>query len=40
MRLKYAKKLFSLCGCYMYDYWGDRTATGLCEPLWSIRLNR
>jgi len=23
----------------MYNYWGNRTDTGLCEPLWSIRLN-
>ena len=30
---------FLLCGCYMYNYWGDRTHTGLCEPLWSICLN-
>jgi len=23
----------------MCSYWGDRTNTGLCEPLWSIRQN-
>jgi len=23
----------------MYNYWGDGTDVGLCEPLWSIRLN-
>jgi len=23
----------------MYNYWKDRTETGLFEPLWSIRLN-
>ena len=23
----------------MYNYWGDRTDTGLCEALWSLRLN-
>ena len=22
----------------MYNYWGDRTDMGLCEPLWSIHL--
>jgi len=30
---------FLLGGCRMYNYWGDRKDTGLCEPLWSIRLN-
>jgi len=31
--LKYARKLSCfLCGCYMYNYWGDRTDTRLCEP--------
>jgi len=30
---------FLLCGCDMYNYCGNRTDTGLCEPLWSIRLN-
>jgi len=30
---------FLLCGCYMYNYWTDRTDKGLCEPLWSVRLN-
>ena len=23
----------------MYNCWGKRTVMGLCEPLWSIRLN-
>jgi len=37
---KVSKKIFVLlCGCYMYNCWGKRTVTGLCEPLWSIRLN-
>jgi len=24
----------------MYNHWDDITHTGLCEPLWSIGLNR
>jgi len=37
---KERKKIFVfLCGCCMYNYWGDRTNTGLCVSLWSIRLN-
>jgi len=31
--------VFLLCGCYMYNYWGDRTDSGFCESLWSIRLD-
>jgi len=38
--MKHSRKLcFLLCGCDMYNYWASRTDTGLCEPLWSIRLN-
>jgi len=37
--MKYARTYsFLLCGCYMYNYWGERKDTGLCEPIWSIRL--
>jgi len=40
MRIKYARKLsFFIMGCCMYNDWGDRRDTGLCKPLWSIRLN-
>jgi len=30
---------FLLCGCYMHNYRGYGTDTGVCEPLWSIRMN-
>jgi len=32
------KTVVFYCGCYMYNDWRNRTA-GLCEPLWSVRLN-
>ena len=42
MRMKYARKFtFLLCGCYAYNYQGEKrlhriTATGLCTPLHRI----
>ena len=37
---KVRKEIFVfLCGYYICNYWGDRTDTGLCVSLWSIRLN-
>ena len=39
VRMKHARK-FSFFRmwllAYKYNYWGDRTDTALCEPLWSI----
>jgi len=42
MRIKHGRKFsFFIVRllAYMYNYRGDRTDTGLCEPLWSILLN-
>jgi len=39
MRIKYTRKIpffIMWLFAYMFNYWGDRTDTGLCEPLWSI----
>ena len=33
------KTVVILCNCYMYNYWKDRTVTGLFESLWLIRPN-
>ena len=41
MRMKYARKL-SVCYYVNIEHatnWGYKTDTGLCGPLWSIRLN-
>jgi len=42
MRIKYARKFpffITWVSAYMYNYWGDRTDTGICQPSWSILLN-
>ena len=37
---KIRKKIFVffLCDCYMYNYYGEKTDTGLCEPLYPPEL--
>jgi len=41
MRKKYEKAIFTSlkCDCLVYNYWRNKTDTGLLEPLWSIQLN-
>jgi len=37
--MKYARKFSFFMWLLYVQLLGDRTDTGLCEPLWSIRLN-